>query len=770
MFRLLIRALSYFTAGLLFITAALFFITSGFQGRPVVWGTRVALIALAFAFFPTLLDKGRTALAARVRRDPEESIPLRALTFAAQCIGILTLAQPTQLWLPALISIVVLAFGHRHAYQHRAKPDKRVRVIIFITLHFVFCYLFVLLIAAGPYPQAQIAMLAMAVVSWELMSRLNLYSGFGLSLICIYVAATLSRDLTLGFFLLSYLALLLAFLWQADSEDGVKDNPTILKNQTSKIPNLKTPISTLRSQSLISNYQSLITNNLSRLLPTAFYLLAFTTLVFLFTPHFASAPLIPPLTLRLPLNKRPSAQIVNPAVPLVQIEGLADPTAKSEYYYGFDSSLDLSYRGGLSNKIMLYVRSPAASYWRSHAFDTYDGRTWTQANPQLTPIESPVQQYLFPLISPFPNNATFVQSFFIVEPLPNVIFVGGTPARLLFPAEEISRDSTDGLRAPETLQPGTQYTVYAIPQNWSAAQLRAAPRNYPDSIRATYLQLPPALPTRIQALAIQIAGNAPTPYDQVVALREYLKTTYPYDYFPPPQAANTDAIDQFLFVDKVGICEQYVSALVVMLRSLGIPSRLVAGYGSGTYNALTGYYEVHANNAHAWVEVYFPEYGWVSFDPTPGWNGDPQTGPVRTWIFSSFTDQLDLPQLPSGEMAAASFRVIGAFAGPLIILVFIVGGAVTVWGLWVIWQRYRRTLPNRPTALKDHPNRRRILKAYRNAQRTLHSTRSPAQTVNEHAATQPDLKPLAQAVDIAAYRPEPPDEALAQKAKAWQKK
>jgi hypothetical protein len=113
--------------------------------------------------------------------------------------------------------------------------------------------------------------------------------------------------------------------------------------------------------------------------------------------------------------------------------------------------------------------------------------------------------------------------------------------------------------------------------------------------------------------------------------------------------------------------------------------------------------------------------------------------------------------------------VIGAFAGPLIILGFMAGVAVTVWGLWLLWKNYRRAHPVRPSALKDHPNRRRILDTYRKAQRTLRSTRAPAQTVNEHAATQPDLKSLAQAVDIAAYRPEPPEDELVKKTKGWRK-
>ncbi|HKZ70373.1 MAG TPA: DUF3488 and DUF4129 domain-containing transglutaminase family protein [Anaerolineales bacterium] len=758
-----INFLCYTTAIVLGLTGLLLIVGNRGIRVVVVGGAVIIAVGICFAFIPSLLPRLRALASKRVRSDPEGSTTLRALTFAGQVVGILSLAYPTQLWIVAAIAIPFLALGHRYAYQHREKPDRLARFFIFAALHLVFCWMFVGIFTAGPYPQAQVAMLAMAVVSWEVISRLNLYSCFGMSLINLYVSATLSRDLVFGIFLVAYLAILLAFLWQADSEDGVKDNPTILKNPKPQDPKSKTPIT--NNQLLITDYTLRLTRRASRF--TLPILLA-TTLVFLFTPHFASAPLIPPFTLRLPLNRRPSAQIVNPALPVVQIEGWSD--AKSEYYYGFNSSLDLSYRGGLTNKIMMYVRSPAASYWRSHAFDFYDGRTWSQSNPRTTPIPSPAQRYLFRLIEPFPENAVLVHSFFIVEPMPNVIFVGGNPARLLFPAEEISRDSTGGLRAPETLSPGTQYTVYSIPQNYSPDELRNAGIDYPADIRSAYLQLPASLPARVRSLAFQVAGSAANNYDRAVALRDYLKETYPYDYFPTPQAPNTDAVDQFLFVDQRGVCEHYVSALVVMLRALGIPARLAAGYGSGDFNAVTGYYEVRADDAHAWAEVYFPNHGWVPFDPTPGWNGDPQTGPVRTWLFSSFVDTLDLPSLPVGPMAEAGAALLGATARPVLAAATVMGMFFLGWGLLVVWRQWWATRPARPRGLRNHPARRKILEAYRRAQRALRSPRAPAQTAQEHAQARTELVELVGAVDVAAYRPEPPDEATVLKAQAWQKK
>lgn len=761
MFRFLLRLISYGLAGLFGLLSILAFIASGGRIRTIVVAATLLAITIFWIFFPQLVNRLRALAQARVRRDPEHSKTLRVLTFAVQVVGVLALAQPTLLWLPALISIVGLAFGHWYAYTHRTKPDRRVRFLSFVALHLVFFYMLVALSLGGPYPQAQIAMLAMATVSWEIFSRLNLYSCFGMSLTCIYVAATLSRDLSLGLFLLVFLGLLLAFLWQADSEDGVKDNPTILTTK---------PIAPATTTSPTLSYGQLAGRVGQLALRFAPAMLVGAALVFVLTPHFATSPLIPPITLRLPVKQRLSSQIVNPALPIVQIEGIVDPNAKSEYYSGFDSSLDLSYRGGLTDTIMMYVRSPAASYWRSHAYDYYDGRTWSLSDPSVSPVTAVGGRYLFNLIEPMPRTATFVQSFFIVQPLPNVIFMGGVPARLLFPAEILSRDSNDGLRAPEPLAVDTQYTVYSSPQNWSAEELRQTSRNYPTLQGGAYLEIPPSTPSRVFDLARKITADSPTVYDKVIALRDYLKANYTYDYFPPPQAPNTDSVDQFLFVDKRGVCEHYVSAMVIMLRSLGIPSRLAAGYGSGTYNAITGYYEVHANDAHAWAEVYFPYYGWVPFDPTPGWTGNPQTGPVQTWIFSSVTDQLDLPKLPVDQLASAGATALAGAARPLLAVLATAFLALALWIVWKLWKDFRRGKRLRPLALHDHPNRRRILATYRQAQRTLKAPRAPAQTAQEQAALQTQLADLAHTVDVAAYRPEPPDEATVQRAKNWNRK
>jgi transglutaminase-like putative cysteine protease len=138
----------------------------------------------------------------------------------------------------------------------------------------------------------------------------------------------------------------------------------------------------------------------------------------------------------------------------------------------------------------------------------------------------------------------------------------------------------------------------------------------PPAFAAAYLQLPASDP-RIPLLAAQIAGSASNNYDRAVAIESYLKTHYGYT-LQLPRSPVADPVANFLFERKQGHCEYFAASMAVMLRTLGVPARLVNGFRSDEFNDVTGNYVVRAKDAHSWVEAYFPGYGWVTFDPTPG--------------------------------------------------------------------------------------------------------------------------------------------------------
>jgi transglutaminase-like putative cysteine protease len=145
--------------------------------------------------------------------------------------------------------------------------------------------------------------------------------------------------------------------------------------------------------------------------------------------------------------------------------------------------------------------------------------------------------------------------------------------------------------------------------------LRAASADYPAPIREVYLQLP-KLDSRIVELARQVTLRAPTAYDKAAAIELFLRTRFGYTLQLPP-VSPADPLANFLFERRAGHCEYFASAMTVMLRTLGIPARYINGFLPGEYNEVGEDFIVRASDAHSWVEVYFPEYGWIPFDPTP---------------------------------------------------------------------------------------------------------------------------------------------------------
>jgi transglutaminase-like putative cysteine protease len=152
--------------------------------------------------------------------------------------------------------------------------------------------------------------------------------------------------------------------------------------------------------------------------------------------------------------------------------------------------------------------------------------------------------------------------------------------------------------------------------NTSADALRASTGS--DVADPQFLALPADLPERVTSLAVSVAGNAPTRFDAVDAIDNYLRTHEKYNLNSPLPARGDDAVDDFLFVSHQGFCEQYASAGVVMLRSLGIPARLVTGYVNGDEKLVPGKRIYRGLDLHAWVQVFYPGVGWVNSDPTAG--------------------------------------------------------------------------------------------------------------------------------------------------------
>lgn len=694
---------------------------------------------------------------------PESSRTLRYVIFAAMMVPLLALARVSTLWPHIFVAALGIGLGHWYSYRYRDKASVIVRGMMFVGIHLALCWMFAGLVSGANIPQAQFAIFTQALTSFDLRYRSSLFNTLIHSFAILYVAASLSRTAELALYLILFAILVLAAFFVAEKEAGLKSarlHPDPVKARPTG------PTSFVKRRPLL-------------MFGVGFGLavIPLIVLVFLFTPRFVNNPIVPPFTLNVPLRGGITAEIINPGVPLVQVNGWSNEVG--DYYFGFDTSLDLRYRGGLSDAIVMYVRSPSRSYWRSHSYDFYDGVRWTAGDQDLTDIDrrnGVFYQLPAPLGSagtkspgePEAEGQRIVQSFTIVREQPNLIFAAYRPAELFIVAERLSLDSGDGLRVPEPLKAGMTYSVVSYRPEFEPELLRQAPTDYPPDIARRYLQLPAHISGRVKNLAAQLAGPHDNNFDKVTALTNYLLAEYPYNFFPPPHPPGAEVVDTFLFEDREGFCEQYASALVVMARTLDIPARLVTGYGSGTYNPITNYYEVRYSDAHSWVEVYFPDYGWVPFDPTPGWTPQPYPTPVQNWLFSNDGRffGLELPAFPAESVVTTGL------AGLTFFLPFLIGSAGLM-GLVLLGfelmkrlnQMLARRAAQRYTSLAADPRRKLIFELYRQAEKLLlkkrHPRREPGESLREYAhrvGRLPALARLTRAAEIAAYRPKPPND------------
>ena len=206
----------------------------------------------------------------------------------------------------------------------------------------------------------------------------------------------------------------------------------------------------------------------------------------------------------------------------------------------------------------------------------------------------------------------------------NVFFLAPEALSLEGNYRLVSRDDAGAVFNTDLEHPVSTYEADSNVAQPGPTELRGAGRDYPPAVLLNYLQLP-RLDPRMAPLAEQITAAADNNYDKAVALERYLRTHFGYT-LQLGRSAHRDPLAYFLFERKQGHCEYFASSMAVMLRTLGIPSRVVNGFRTGEFNDLTSQYLVRASNAHSWVEAYFPGHGWIRFDPHAGRAG---RGPNR---------------------------------------------------------------------------------------------------------------------------------------------
>lgn len=263
-------------------------------------------------------------------------------------------------------------------------------------------------------------------------------------------------------------------------------------------------------------------------------------------------------------------------------------------------------------------------YLRGAVFDGYRRGVWTRNG---TASQRPIIQGDHVLLkrSPRASDRSFLIDLDRIDP--PVVFVPGEAVALDVlsgnrrPRQSgsiVGADSRGQLQYSNHEDRGLTYKVYLPPKGLIFPEFERE-----GSLRR-YLLLPPELSPRVEELARSLTKGQETPLDIARALEKSLRTQYKYDLGSPSGAA-PDPLDHFLFESKRGHCEFYSTAMAVLLRVRGVPSRNVTGFVGGTYNRFGGFYAVRQGDAHSWVEAYLPDRGWIRFDPTPPSSAEPQS-------------------------------------------------------------------------------------------------------------------------------------------------
>lgn len=330
-------------------------------------------------------------------------------------------------------------------------------------------------------------------------------------------------------------------------------------------------------------------------------------------------------------------------MPRISAGNLGGYSYGTDFSAGFSDHVQLGQIGQIqqSNAVVMHVKIEGDTigrydlHWRGVALANFDGHIWSSPQPQSLLQRQSDNSFAVPVLddptripgAPRTQPPHLIRYRILMEPVgTNVFFLAPRARSVSGDYRALAADSGGSIYDFDPTRAISHYGATSDIATPSPAELRTASSAYPALIRDTYLSLPAGDP-RIRQLALQITISSRNDYDKAAAVELYLKTHYGYT-LTLPETAETDPVAHFLFVRKKGHCEYFASSMAVMLRSLGIPTRVVNGFRSDEFNDLTGSYVVRAKDAHAWVETYFPGYGWQMFDPTPSGTG---TGKPRGW-------------------------------------------------------------------------------------------------------------------------------------------
>lgn len=563
----------------------------------------------------------------------EDSISLRVLVLALVILGIVAtdIAAETSF---SFWAFPLSAVGAIWSYYRRRDANVAVKFCIAIGMLVTLGAFFGRLVGELNDTRLSLAELLIQLQvlhSFDTPRRKDLGYSIVIGLILLGVAATLSQTLAFAPVLLLFLAIAL---------------PTLVLDYRSRLG--LQPLKTQKEKSHQKNYSTL---------NFKFLILNFLLIVGLGLAIFAILPRFPGYQLRtFPVSSAIQVKgnftgrsIINPGY-VRQGKGNNQGSGSggtgqnqtgqpgkvdNNFYYGFNSQINQNLRGEMKPKVVMRVRSQVEGFWRVLGFDRYTGKGWeVSRNEDVTTVKRSPWSYQIFLYPPVITGKTqeVVQTYTVVSDLPNLIPAMAYPKEVYFPTPLIAVDQEDGLRSPVELSEGLTYTVISAVPYRDRTLLGQASTKYPKHIKKYYLQIPPEIAEKVRQRTEEILANysqegvtkfsksLDSPYEKALYLAQYLKQHYSVPQNPlelPYLSEKEDLVEAFLFKQKGGYPDHFSTVLTVMLRSIGIPARLVAGFSAGEFNPFTGLYVVRNTDAYAMTEVYFPKSGWFAFDPIP---------------------------------------------------------------------------------------------------------------------------------------------------------
>ncbi len=331
-------------------------------------------------------------------------------------------------------------------------------------------------------------------------------------------------------------------------------------------------------------------------------------------------------------------------------------------------------------------------YLKGAVYDTFDGRNWTMSNINRIKLKNMSWQFKMELEkSDYVKYQSDTQIITYLITIPNVLFYESYPEVIRFPSRFMMIDDSSNIFVPPIAKFPFKYSVVSqIPVSFERSPMNILSEEKRRQM-CQYLTIP-IISDRAAGLVNDITRDTADDLEKAVLLAKYLKESYTYDMEFSFLPEENDLVDYFLFEYKKGYCEQFATVFAIMLRQAGIPSRTITGFAGGEYAPGRGAILFRGENAHAWVEAYFENFGWLTMDATPV-SSSGQSG-QRTFLqrllgrFFSMDPQ-NLVPLKVRKMISQFLRALWLFLiSNILLMLFIAAGVIALWIIAKIGVRY----------------------------------------------------------------------------------